>query len=90
MAASTLLILAFMGGVPMVGFLWRLASRRHSLPCPVWLGWLVELENPLTRSSRASVTVARLSNVVRGQAGVGRGSLRPGQFDRAVLMTVLG
>jgi 2-polyprenyl-3-methyl-5-hydroxy-6-metoxy-1,4-benzoquinol methylase len=28
------------------GLAWRIASRRASLPCPVWLGWMVEMENP--------------------------------------------
>jgi ubiquinone/menaquinone biosynthesis C-methylase UbiE len=27
---------------------WRLAARRRSLPCPPWLGWL--LENPITEA----------------------------------------
>jgi 2-polyprenyl-3-methyl-5-hydroxy-6-metoxy-1,4-benzoquinol methylase len=33
---------------------WRFASRRSSLPCPAWLGWMVELDNPFARSNRAS------------------------------------
>jgi len=28
------------------GLVWRGVSRRHALPCPVWLRWLVEMENP--------------------------------------------
>lgn len=39
---------------------WRLASRRRSLPCPAWLGWLVELENPFTRANRAAVIIGQL------------------------------
>jgi len=39
---------------------WRLASRRRSLPCPVWLRWLVELDNPFTRTNRAAVIVGHL------------------------------
>lgn len=41
-------------------FIWRFASRRHSVPCPVWLRWLVELDNPFTRTSRAAVIVDHL------------------------------
>lgn len=41
--------------------LWRLASRRHALPCPVWLRWLVELDNPFTRTNRAAFIVDRLA-----------------------------
>jgi 2-polyprenyl-3-methyl-5-hydroxy-6-metoxy-1,4-benzoquinol methylase len=38
---------------------WRFASRRSSLPCPAWLGWMVELDNPFARSNRAA-------NIVNG------------------------
>lgn len=33
---------------------WKLASRRLALPCPVWLRWMVELDNPFTRTNRAA------------------------------------
>jgi ubiquinone/menaquinone biosynthesis C-methylase UbiE len=39
---------------------WRLASNRQSVPCPAWLSWLVELDNPLFRNNRASATIAGL------------------------------
>jgi cyclopropane fatty-acyl-phospholipid synthase-like methyltransferase len=38
-------------------FGWRFASR---LPCPVWLRWLVELDNPLTEANRSDVIIQRL------------------------------
>ncbi len=41
-------------------FVWRLASRRQALPCPVWLSWLVELDNPFTRTNRAAVIIGNL------------------------------
>lgn len=125
-------------------FIWRLASRRHSLPCPVWLSWLVEMDNPFTRTNRAAgiiehlglrpgmsvvdvgcgpgrVTIpvakevgergevvaldvqpgmlsrvqqkadaAKLNNIRIVHAGVGEGKLEKCQFDRALLVTVLG
>lgn len=37
--------------------LWRLISNRTSLPCPPWLGWMVEMDNPFTRTNRASVII---------------------------------
>nr|WP_321464452.1 class I SAM-dependent methyltransferase [uncultured Desulfobulbus sp.] len=40
---------------------WRFSSRRHSLPCPVWLRWMVELDNPLARTNRAAFIVDTLS-----------------------------
>lgn len=39
--------------IALVATLWRLASRRQSLPCPFWLRWLVELDNPFTKTNRA-------------------------------------
>jgi ubiquinone/menaquinone biosynthesis C-methylase UbiE len=124
--------------------LWRLASRRQSLPCPVWLRWLVELDNPFTKTNRAAYIVetlalsrgmkvldagcgpgrltvplarsvgptgrvvaldiqpgmlarartrtetAGLANVEFVAAALGGGSLPDNDFDRAVLVTVLG
>lgn len=40
--------------------IWRMASRRRDLPCPVWLRWFVELDNPFTRTNRAAEIVAHL------------------------------
>src|SRR5262245_34418942 len=40
---------------------WRLVSRRHTLPCPVWLRWFVELDNPFTKTNRAAYIVERLA-----------------------------
>jgi len=40
---------------------WRLASRRQSLPCPVWLRWLVELDNPFAKTNRAAFIVETLA-----------------------------
>lgn len=123
---------------------WRFASRRQSLPCPVWLRWLVELDNPFTRTNRSAVIIehldlqpgmavldmgcgpgrvaipaaqkvgkqgkvvavdiqagmlrraeekaqeAEIGNIEFIQAGSGEGALGKSQFDRALLITVLG
>src|SRR5215468_10003529 len=34
---------------------WRYASRRHTLPCPIWLSWL--LTNPLSRGDGGSAPI---------------------------------
>jgi SAM-dependent methyltransferase len=34
---------------------WRYAARRHTLPCPHWLGWV--LENPYTEALAGSATL---------------------------------
>lgn len=123
---------------------WRFASRRQSLPCPVWLRWLVELDNPFARTNRSAVIIEHLdlqpgmfvldmgcgpgrvtipiaqkvgqqgkvtavdiqagmlrraeekakkagvNNIQFLQAGAGEGKIAKVQFDRALLVTVLG
>ncbi len=57
---------------------WRFSSRRHSLPCPVWLRWMVELDNPLARTNRAAFIVDTLSlapGMTALDAGCGPGRL---------------
>jgi len=43
-----------------VAVVWRLVSRRHEAPCPAWLRWLVEVDNPFARTTRAAVIVEHL------------------------------
>jgi ubiquinone/menaquinone biosynthesis C-methylase UbiE len=44
----------------LIAVVWRLASRRESLPCPAWLRWMVELDNPFTKTNRAHVIIGHL------------------------------
>jgi SAM-dependent methyltransferase len=44
-----------------VAVVWRLLSRRASHPCPSWLAWLVELENPIATSYNSRNIIQRLS-----------------------------
>lgn len=46
--------------IVLVFLVWRLISKRKSLPCPSWLGWMVELDNPFTKTNRASVIIGLL------------------------------
>jgi ubiquinone/menaquinone biosynthesis C-methylase UbiE len=46
--------------IVIVFIVWRLASNRQSLPCPVWLRWMVEADNPFTKTNRASVIIGYL------------------------------
>jgi 2-polyprenyl-3-methyl-5-hydroxy-6-metoxy-1,4-benzoquinol methylase len=39
---------------------WRLVSRRRSLPCPSWLGWLLEIQNPFLKASHAGTVMEHL------------------------------
>jgi ubiquinone/menaquinone biosynthesis C-methylase UbiE len=36
---------------------WRFISNRRSYPCPSWLSWMVEMDNPFTKTNRASVII---------------------------------
>jgi SAM-dependent methyltransferase len=56
--AVGLVVLIVLGFV--VNLIWRLASQRQELPCPSWLGWMVELDNPFTRVNRAQFIVDHL------------------------------
>lgn len=56
----------------------RLASHRQSLPSPVWLRWLVELDNPFTKTNRTKFiveTLALIKDVVVLDDGSGPGRL---------------
>lgn len=44
----------------LIGVVWRFSSRRHTLPCPCWLRWLVELDNPFTKTNRARTIIENL------------------------------
>jgi ubiquinone/menaquinone biosynthesis C-methylase UbiE len=44
----------------LIAALWRFSSNRTELPCPSWLGWLVELDNPFLKENRARTIIAHL------------------------------
>jgi len=43
-----------------ISLIWRFLSNRYSLPCPTWLGWLVEMDNPFTKTNRAATIIEHL------------------------------
>ncbi len=144
MTTLTYILIGLVGLAILIFGAWRLASRRYSLPCPVWLRWLIELDNPFTATNRADVIVrnlelqpgmkvldvgcgpgrltipiarqigpqgevvahdiqagmlrraqeraqaAQLASIRFLQGGAGEGKLEHGQYDRALLVTVLG
>jgi len=59
MEAHEVILLAVAAGI-LVVLVWRLASRRRELPCPVWLRRMVELDNPFTKTNRAGSIVEHL------------------------------
>ena len=53
-----ILVLAVLFIVVTIG--WRIASRRSSLPCPSWLAWLVEMDDPFAKNYNARSIIDRL------------------------------
>ncbi len=51
-------ILALLG---LITIIWRFSSQRSSIPCPTWLGWLVELDNPIFRNNSARAIIQHLA-----------------------------
>ena len=45
----------------LVAVIWRLFSIRASIPCPAWLSWLVERDNPFFRNNRADVIIEHVA-----------------------------
>lgn len=61
MTTSILYLLLGLFGLGMlISLIWRLISRRQELPCPPWLGWMVEMDNPFTKVNRAAFIVENL------------------------------
>ncbi len=54
------IILGFIGFLIIISLIWRLCSRRYTLPCPTWLRFFVELDNPFTKVNRAATIVQYL------------------------------
>jgi ubiquinone/menaquinone biosynthesis C-methylase UbiE len=52
--------LAAAGVAVAIFLIYGLASRWRSLPCPSWLGWMVEMDNPFTKTNRAHEIISHL------------------------------
>src|SRR5262249_13614331 len=60
MTTASYILLGSAALIILVAIVWRVASRGRSIPCPVWLRWLVELDNPFAKTNRAAVIVQHL------------------------------
>lgn len=60
MATAAYVLFGLFGVIALIAIVWRVASRGRSVPCPASLSWLVELDNPFTKTNRAAVIVERL------------------------------
>lgn len=137
------LIIALIISTFLISLIWRFLSLYHS-PCPAWLSWLVEVDNPLTKANQSKIIIENLNlkpgmkiidigcgpgrltiplaltlgakgevlamdiqtamidkvkakanaknlnNIKFLNAGIGEGKLSANEFDRALLVTVLG
>src|SRR5690625_4907300 len=54
--AIVIIVLVFL--IVIASVIWR--TQRRAIPCPFWLGWLVELENPLTKNNRSKSIIRQL------------------------------
>lgn len=52
--------LSLFGLIALIFIIWRFASRHYQLPCPAWLAWLVERDNPLAKVTHAKNIVKNL------------------------------
>ncbi len=80
--AILLLITAAIAG----SLIWRFSSRRSSIPCPAWLGWLVEMENPIAREYNAASIISHLD--LRPGMAVLDAGCGPGRVTVALARTV--
>lgn len=75
---STILFLGLAVAMAITMAIWRFSSRQHQLPCPVWLRWCVEIDNPFTKTNRAAFIIDTLSieaGMAVLDAGCGTGRL---------------
>jgi 2-polyprenyl-3-methyl-5-hydroxy-6-metoxy-1,4-benzoquinol methylase len=138
------IVLGFIVLLGLIAIIWRFSSLRSSMPCPTWLSWLVELDNPFFKNysaraiiqhsalepgmnvldfgcgpgrltipvakqigpagqvtafdiqpgmlqrARAKALAENLGNIQFIQGGAGEGKLGYNQYDRVLLVTVLG
>ncbi len=54
-------IFAFIIILVICWFIWRFSSTRYNLPCPTWLAWVVEMDNPFTKVNRAESIINHLA-----------------------------
>jgi ubiquinone/menaquinone biosynthesis C-methylase UbiE len=54
------IVIGFIFVVFLIAMIWRLFSNRRSIPCPSWLGWMVELDNPILRNNSAKQILSHL------------------------------
>ncbi len=54
------IIFGLLGLLLLISIIWRFISQRSTLPCPAWLSWMVEMENPFSQIARAVTIIKHL------------------------------
>jgi ubiquinone/menaquinone biosynthesis C-methylase UbiE len=71
MLKALIILLCFLVTIIVISVIWRFVSRKRSLPCPTWLGWL--LKNPFaTESAIARLELQPGMKVLDAGCGWGR------------------
>ncbi len=72
------ILFIFFAAIVAISLIWRWLSNGKSIPCPAWLGWLVEMDNPLAKVSHAP-SIIKHNAIVEGMtvldAGCGPGRI---------------
>lgn len=55
-----IIVVLIICSVAVLSITWRCLSRWLTLPCPAWLAWLVELDNPFSRMHKAATIIEHL------------------------------
>ncbi|MBN1549329.1 class I SAM-dependent methyltransferase [Candidatus Babeliales bacterium] len=58
--------------------IWRFVSQKRNIPCPSWLGWMIERDNPFTRLNQSAEIIKSLrlqSGMYVLDAGCGPGRI---------------
>ena len=52
--------IGIIGAVTLISLFWRFTSKCKEIPCPAWLGWMVELDNPILKENSAKEILSHL------------------------------
>jgi ubiquinone/menaquinone biosynthesis C-methylase UbiE len=54
------ILIGLLSVLVLVAVIWRLFSNRRSMPCPFWLGWMVEMDNPILKNNSTREIISHL------------------------------